>query len=591
MKRCPECGREYDNSMMFCLDDGAELLYGPASVEEPATAILSEAGAVATGFDVGKSQTRSQVHTTDQTAIFTGGGEAEPQGRLADLSERQSHSAHRAAKPQEQRPTNTLLTVAVVFAVLLVGGFLGYRYLYSGGGQINSIAVLPFENRSGSADADYLSDGLAESLIYRLTQLPGLKVSPTNAVMRYKGPQTDLAAAARDLDVDAIMSGRLTQRGDDLTVSVELTDVRTNKLIWAEQYARKMSDLLATQREIASAVTQKLQLKLSGNETALTKQYTSNNEAYQLYLKGRFYWNKRTPEAMRTAITQFKAASEKDPNFALAYVGLADSHLVGIYNTRGSEKEQISTGKAYAERALEIDPSLAEAHASLGLASTYLWDWAGSEKYLKRAIEINPNYSTALHWYSRRLRAEGRTGEGLELIMRAREADELSAAISNNVAESLAEKGDLQGALNESGRGLGIAPTWFTYRTIAYSHLALGQKEEALANARKAGEAPGAGPRARQVEGYIRALIGDRDVALEIAKEIEVEFAKGQADGRDVAVVYAGLGDKDKVFEWLEKDFQKRSTSLVELRMEVPFAPLRNDSRFKDLLKRMGWPE
>jgi tetratricopeptide (TPR) repeat protein len=400
-----------------------------------------------------------------------------------------------------------------------------------------------------------------------------------------------MSAIARELEVDAIMSGRLTQRRDDLTISVELTDVRTNKLIWAEQYARKMSDLLATQREIANAVTQKLQLRLSGNETGLTKQYTNDNEAYQRYLKGRFYWNKRTPEGMKTAIEQFKAASEKDPSFALAYVGLADSYLVGIYNTRGSEKEQISTGKAYAVRALEIDPSLAEAHASLGLASTYLWDWSESEKYLKRAIEINPDYASARHWYSRRLRAEGRTDEAREQIRRAREADELSAVISNNLAESLSETGDLKGAIDECRRGLGISPTWFIYRTLAYSHLLLGQKEEALVNARKAGEVSGGpGPRVRQVEGYVQAVIGNRNEALRIAKEIEEEFAKGQADGRDVAVVYAGLGEKDKVFEWLEKDFQKRNTSLVELRMEVPFLTLQNDPRFKDLLKRIGLP-
>jgi len=249
-------------------------------------------------------------------------------------------------------------------------------------------------------------------------------------------------------------------------------------------------------------------------------------------------------------------------------------------------------GKAYAIRALEIDPSLAEPHASLGLASAYLWDWAESEKYLLRAIEINPNYPSARHWYSRRLRAQGRTDEALEQIKRARDADELSAVISNNLAEILAETGDLKGAIDEGRRGLGLSPTWVLYRTLAYSHLALGQKEEALANARKAGEASGGvGARVRHVEGYVQAAIGNRNEAMRIAKEMEDEFAKGQADGRDVAVVYAGLGEKDKVFEWLEKDFEKRSTSLLELRMEVPFLTVRNDPRFKDLLKRMGLPE
>ena len=568
MKRCPECRRDYfDETLMYCLDDGNALLDGPASADEPATAILSPPS----GGPISEQDTRAQINTTNETAILpTGTGDT-------------------SASPANW---NKSLIAGPILLVIILAGFFGYKYFASNGTQIDSIAVLPFENRSGTADTDYLSDGLAESLIYRFTQLPGLKVSPTNAVMRYKGTQPDLVSIARELDVDAVMSGRLSQRGDDLTISVELTDARTNKLIWAEQYARKMADLLATQREIATVVTQKLQLRLSGSETGLTKQYTTDNEAYQLYLKGRFYWNKRTPEAMKAAIEQFKAASEKDPNFALAYVGLADSYLVGIYNSRNSEKEQIAMGKAYAARALEIDPSLAEANASLGLVHTYNWDWAESEKYLKQAIELNPKYPSAHHWYARRLRAEGRTQEAFEQIKRARAADELSLVISNNVAEILADMGDMKGAIDEGRRGLGLAPAWFTYRTLAYSHLALGQKEEALANAQKALQAPGGvGPRVRQVEGYVQGVIGNRDEALKIAKEIEGEYARGQADGRDVAVVYAGLGENDKVFEWLEKDFQRRSTSLVELRMEVPFAALRDDPRFKDLLKRMGLPE
>ena len=556
MKRCPDCRRDYyDDSLLYCLDDGTALLEGPASTDEPATAILHDRAS--------EAETQAQIHTTARTAVLPTG------------------------KGQTQKSFDKRLLLAPLILAVIVGGFVAYRSL-APTVSISSIAVLPFENRGADPDTDYLSDGLTDSLIYRLSQLPNLKVSPTSSVTRYRDNETDVAQIAKELEVDAVMSGRLVQRGDELSISVQLIDVRTKKLIWAEQYDRKMADLLATQREIATTITQKLQLKLSGNEAGLTKQYTNDNEAYQLYLKGRFYWNKRTPEAMKTAIEQFKAASEKDPNFALAYAGLADAYLVGIYNTRGSEMEQISTGKAYAIRALEIDPSLAEAHASLGLASTYLWDWVESEKYLKRAIEMNPNYPSAHHWYARRLRAEGRTEEGFEQIKLAREADELSATISNNVAEMLSEKGDRQGAIAECRRGLGISPAWFIYRTLAYSQLQLGQSEEALVNARKAGEAPGATPRVRQTEGYVHAAIGNRAEAMKIAKELEDEFAKGQADGRDVAVVYAGLGEKDKVFEWLERDFQKRSTSLVELRMEVPFLTLQNDPRFKDLLKRMG---
>ncbi len=560
--------------MSFCLDDGAELLFGPASSEallhsphEPATAILHET------TPPGEAATRAQIHMTDLTAVLPPGtGDIVPKSTGFD---------------------KRLLAAPFLLAIIVFGGFFGYRYLKPAGGeQINSIAVLPFENRSGNSDTDYLSDGLAESLIYRLSQLPSLKVSPTNSVLRYKGKDTDVAQIAKELEVDAVMMGRLTQRGDDLTISVELTDARTKKLIWAEQYIRKMSDLLATQREIAGTVTQKLQLKLSGDDTkGLTKSYTNDNEAYQLYLKGRFYWNKRTPDALKIAIDNFKAASEKDPNFALAYVGLADSYLVGLYVNRGKEKETIPMAKAFATRALEIDPSLAEVHATLGMANTQSWNWAEGEKGLKRAIELNPNYPSARHWYSRLLRTEGRFDEGFEQIMQAKKADPLSLAISTNAAENLLEKGDVQGAIEESRRGIEIGAAWTTYRNLAHCYLRLGQKEEALANARKSAEFLNGSAVTLKVLGYVQGAIGNRNEALAIVREIEDKFAKGEADGRDVAVVYAGLGLNDKVFEWLEKDFQNRGTSLTELQMEVPFVPLRSDPRFKDLIKRMGLPE
>ncbi len=568
MKRCPECRRDYyDDSLLYCLDDGRALLEGPASGSEPATAILHETASP------GEAKTRAQIHTT----------EAEPPGSIGGSTEKHGVPANRAAKA---------LITAGIFVLLLVGGFLGYRYLKPGSSeQINSIAVLPFENRSGSPDTDYLSDGLAESLIYRLSQLPGLKVSPTNSVLRYKGTQADVAAVAKELDVDAVMSGRLAQRGDDLTISVELTDARTRKLIWAEQYARKMSDLLATQREIASAVAQKLQLRLSGNETGLTKQYTNDNEAYQLYLKGRFYWNKRTPEGTQKAIELFKAASDKDPNFALAYVGLADSYLVSTYSTRGRDKDVVPLGTSYATRALNIDPSLAEANASLGLAETYQWNWAEAERYYKRSIEINPNYASTRHWYSRLLRTLGRNDEAFEQITLAKKLDELSVAISNNLAENLYDRGDYTAAMDEARRAIAISPHWTAYRTLANCELRLGQKDAALADAKKAVEVANGLPVALKVLGYVQAQIGNRTEALATAKQIEASFEKGEIDGRDVAVVYAALGENDRAFEWLEKDFQTHNVMLIDLRMEIPLIPLRGDPRFKDLLKRMNMPD
>ena len=249
MKRCPECRRDYtDETLNFCLDDGATLLDGPASGDESATVVLPNE-------IPSESPTRAQLHTTASAA--------EPQTHFGDSTEKQSFSAHRAAKPTAGRVS--LVAAAIIIAALSASGLIGYRY-FSNSGRINSIAVMPLQNSSGNADSEYLSDGLAESLIYRLSQLPELKVSPASSVMRYKGKEFDAQKIASELGVQAVMSGRMVQRGDNLSISVELIDAVNNKTIWGEQFERKMSDLMATQREIATVITEKLQLKLTGAE-------------------------------------------------------------------------------------------------------------------------------------------------------------------------------------------------------------------------------------------------------------------------------------------------------------------------------------
>jgi len=463
MKRCPQCGREYDSSMMFCLDDGTELLYGPGSENDPATAILSEFG----------------VPPSGGSAL-----EAEPPTVLGSSTERQNLSAHRAGQsresgshgvaqtlgsgshPTEQlrgggsRPTfapqdtgsrsferqertgfNRPLLAALVLAIIALAGFFGYRYFKPAvAEQISSIAVLPFENRSGNSDTDYLSDGLAESLIYRLTQLPNLKVSPTSSVFRYKGSQADVAQIAKELDVDAVMSGRLAQRGDDLTISVELIDARTKKLIWAEQYDRKMSDLLATQREIATTITQKLQLKLAGDETkGITKKYTDSNEAYQLYLRGRYHWNKRTPADLKKSIDYFQQAIDKDPTYALAYGAMAEGYILIPGFGIGTQDEYYAKARAAAMKAIEIDDSLAEAHNAIAaVLKGHDWKFPEAEAEWRKAIEINPNYASAHQWYGEFLSSMGRDREALAEMRRAQELDPLSLIINGMLAMALA---------------------------------------------------------------------------------------------------------------------------------------------------------
>lgn len=338
MKHCPECNRNYaDPTLSFCLEDGAPLIYGEA-MEEPATAVLHDTSTS------GEGRTLTQAHTTS---------------RPAGLRESEK------VAPPKTRGIGRVLAAALALAVIGVGGFFAYRSLRpAGDGPIDSIAVLPFENRSGSSDADYLSDGIADSLIYRLTQLPDLKVSPTSSVMRYKGKETNVAYIAQELNVEAVMSGRLVQRGDDLNISVQLIDARSQKLIWAEQYDRKMSDLLATQREIATTIADKLQLKLVGDQArGITKKYTNSNEAYQLYMRARYHFAKRTRTDMLQAADYYRQAVAIDPSFALAYARLAEVYLNLPSYPYTPPNEALPQGRAAVQKALELDPTLSEAHS------------------------------------------------------------------------------------------------------------------------------------------------------------------------------------------------------------------------------------
>ncbi len=459
---------------------------------------------------------------------------------------------------------------------------------------IGSIAVLPFENRSGNAESEYLSDGLAESLIYRLSQLSNLKVSPRSSVFRYKGQAIDAEKIGNELGVDAVMSGRLIQRGDNLTISVDLIDVRNKRTLWGEQFERKLSDLLATQREIASAITEKLQVRLSGNDTkGITKRYTDDNEAYQLYLKGRFYWNKRTAENIKKAIELLRSATEKDPNFALAYAGLADCYVVASTYTGERASETMPQAKTFARKAIELDPTLAEPHASLGLVTWFLdWKKDEAEKEFKRAIELNPNYPTAHHWYSRHLRAVGRSDEGFKEIKRAEELDPLSLIFINNVAESYVDQGDLDSAYKEFQRMIELDPNfWAAYQTLVWIKVKQGKYEVALAAAQKSIELSNRSNAALGQLGHVYGRLGRTSEAEAIIKELEGKFANKTADGKDLAVVYAGLDDKDKAFDWLEKAFQYPSFHLAGMKIEPLLAPLHNDPRWSDLLRRVGLPQ
>ena len=583
MKRCPECGREYDLSMSFCLDDGAELLYGPASMDEPVTAIVTEPPVSAGGLASSENPTRPFVHSTDQTAILPRATEAAPQGNLGDSTERQSHSANRSAKP---------LAALVVAVLVLVGGFFGYRYFSgSGGDQINSIAVLPFENRSDSTDTEYLSDGLADSLIYRLSRLPNLKVSPTSSVMRYKGKGSDTSQIAKELNVDAVMTGRLVQIGESLSISVQLTDARTDKLIWAEQYDRKMADLLATQREIATTITQKLQLKLSSEgEQKLAKKFTISDEAYQLYLRGQYHLARRSKEDLEKAVDYFEQAIKLDPNFALAYVGMSYAYNTGTGNGffPFSYEEGFSKARNAAVRAGEIDPNLAEAHTAMGLAFRLGWNWPEAEREFKKALEIDPNNARSHYYYGLYLQSVGRTGDSVREIKTAVELEPLALIMNANLAGAYLFDRQSELGLDQAKKTFDLDPNFISGRFwLVYAYCASKKYAEAI-------DLIESGPQDetnQRLLSRFRAYAYAKSGRPREAEAVLAKYASDPAyDGANAAIVYGALGDKDKAFAALEKGFARKE-EMARMKVDPLFDDLRDDPRFKDLLRRMNLPE
>ena len=481
----------------------------------------------------------------------------------------------------------------MVLALVGVGLWFFYFRASAANKAISSIAVLPFQNKSSDADTDYLSDGLAESLIYRLSQLPNLKVSPTSAVMRYKGQELDAQRIAKELGVQAVMSGRLIQRGENLSISVELVDAANNKIIWGEQYERKMSDLLATQREIASTITEKLQLKLSGeNAKGITKKYTDSNEAYQLYLKGRYLWNQRTGESLKRATEAYNQAIEKDPGFALAYAALAETYVLFANYEVSSPADSMPQSKAAALRALELDDSLAEAHSALGwYLCQYEFDWIGGEKEFKRAIELNPNYATAHQWLASVFAQTKRFDDAQAEIKRAADLDPLSPIIAVNVAFDFWEARRYDEALKEFERTLLLHPDFtVAQQGLCWTYSAMGKSELAINACRKSLDlTKGAWDKGRL--SMVLGTAGHTDEAKKLLQELQTESHQRYIPKMALALAHLGLNQKEEALSMIEQDVNEHGYWVGSMGVEPEFDVLRSDPRFKALLKRANLPE
>ncbi|HMJ25973.1 MAG TPA: protein kinase [Pyrinomonadaceae bacterium] len=486
--------------------------------------------------------------------------------------------------------------LALIILIGAVALFAYYQRARNSQVAIESIAVLPFDNSSSDPDTEYLADGLTESLIYRLSQLPNLKVSPRSVVFHYKGNETDPLKVGRELGVNAVLSGRITQRGDNLNVTAELVDVRNNKLLWGERYDRKTSELMATQREMAAEIVDKLRLQVSRNDKAISKHYTESNEAYQLYWKGRFYWAKRTEEGLKKSIEYFNQAVEKDPNFALAYSGLADSYVLqGAQDAGGSlpPGDALPKGKAAALKAIAIDGALAEPHVSLAhIAYHYDRDWNAAEREFKRAIELNPNYVLAHQWYGLFLAWDGRPDEAVTEARRARDLDPLSLAANMCFGWVLVINRREDQGIEELRKTIELDPNFM----IAHHRLGLGYEQkgmynEAIAEFQKVRELSGGKPIAITALARAYAASGKRAEAQRAIAELQQLAKREYVSPAMTACIYAALGDKERAFEWLDKADKEHDQFLPRLKTDPRFDNLRSDPRFQELERRVSLPQ
>jgi eukaryotic-like serine/threonine-protein kinase len=519
---------------------------------------------------------------------------------LADLKRmrRDSSSARVEVALEPSKPAKRKMVVSALYAVVIAALLVGATFLWrnrSDHREISSVAVMPFVNVSNDPNSEYLSDGITETLINNLSELPNLAVMTRSSVSRYKGRDVDPQTVAKDLKVEALVTGRIVQRGDELTISAELIDARTNRNLWGERYDRKLSDALAVQQEITGAISTKLRERLSGEtKTQIVKGGTNNPEAYQLYLKGIYYWGQRTPEALEKSKGYFNQAIQKDPGYAAAYAGLANYYVTAPDYEPIPENEAAPKAKAAAEKALAIDNTSAEAHAALAAANWSLFDFAGAEVEFRRALELNPNLPNAHHWYGLFLSWESRDQEALSHIRRAVELDPLNLQYNSNLGQILCNAHQYEECIDQLKKTLDMDVNFaYAHNMLRVAYRDTGKYDLSLEQWRKSA-----------------TLANDQDdlaIAEEVAKvyaksglkpsvEREIELRKQLAkhryvDPAEIAYEYAFLGDKEQSFAWLDKARAEKSGALENIKIVHPLEQWHSDPRYSTLLKQLGLPQ
>jgi DNA-binding winged helix-turn-helix (wHTH) protein/TolB-like protein/Flp pilus assembly protein TadD len=494
---------------------------------------------------------------------------------------------------------NLLFTLPVIAsgALLIVLALALYYMGDSGednqtsGKAISSVAVLPFKPLSYDGADDYLGLGLADTLITRLSSLNRIVVRPTSTVRKYADLSLDPVQAGRELKVESVLEGSLQRSGDRIRLTLRLVNVEDGRSIWANTFDEHQTDLFKVQDSISERVAAALALTLTGEEQKqLTRKYTQNTEAYHLYLKGRFYWNKRTSEGMKKAIEHFEKAIQKDSNYVLAYAGLADAYSMPDY-TGLPQQDSYQQAQAAAAKAVEIDDTLAEAHTSLAyVAMRHRWDWPQSEKELKHALSINPGYARAHHLYAIYLELMGRSEEAIVEAKRAQDLDPLSPAISESYGSRLLNARQYDQAIEELRNTIEMEPNFaLPYLTLGQAYLQKGMLAEALTVYQRFMEIENS-PWGLGGLGYAYAISGRRSEAQKIIGQLQEQSQRPYFPWEEIARVCIGLGDKNQAMAWLEKAYQARSDHLVFIKIDPAWDDMRSDPRFLDLLRRIGLP-
>ena len=529
----------------------------------------------------------SGEHTTADSPRKTGTRTSQMTSRVSQAGIHTTSSAEYIVEGIKHHKLAVLIFAAL--SVLAIGAAI---YFTREGRTINSVAVLPLVNVGADPNMEYLADGITESLINSLSRLPELKVMSRSSVFRYKGQETDPMAVGRELGVQAVLTGRLVQRGENLSISLELVDARDNSHIWGEQYNPKLSEIISVQGDMAKAVSKNLRgSSLTGEEKKrLTKSYTDNIEAYQLYLKGRYAWNKRTEDELKKGAEYFQQAIDLDPGYALAYAGLADSYnMLADYSVL-PPKEAFPRAEAAASKALEMDDTLAEAHTSLAFAKmAFDGDWAGAEREFQRAIELNPSYATAHQWYASYLVMMRRFEESIAEIKRAQALDPLSRIINSNLGLHYYYARQYDQAIDQLRKTINLNPDFgLAYFYMGRALLQKGMHREAIAELQKARELSGEDPETIAELGYAYAVAGRRAEAQGVLNDLTELSKRRFVLPYFFASIHTGLGDKDQAFAYLEKAYDVSHPGLALVNVDPKFDSLRSDPRFPELVRRIG---